>query len=103
MVETFLELDEDGELSATYSDQMDYTTPKPVKKKGKLAKSNNGSLQDESEISNSQIESEDGNSPVLSLPSGSPCIFANLTIYSSIGYYKRYNYGRLMRVRHELP
>ena len=40
---------------------------------------------------------------VLSLPSGSPCIFANLTLYSSVSYYKRYNYGRLMRVRHELP
>ncbi len=64
MVETFLELDEDGEPSATCPDQAYYTaTPKPVKKKGKLAKSDNGSLQDESEISNSQIESEDGDSP----------------------------------------
>jgi hypothetical protein len=30
---------------------------------------------------------------MLSLPSGSPCIFANLTLYSSISYDKRYNYS----------
>jgi len=66
VIETFLELDEDGDPSATHPDLMYYTTPKPAKMKGKLvevSKSDSGSLQDESEISNLQIESEDGDSP----------------------------------------
>ena len=62
-IETYVELNSDGQLLAVSPNLIEYTTPKPTRKKGKVPESDDSNLQVESE-DNSQIEIEDHHSQI---------------------------------------